>query len=227
MEKEIKNTGKLFSKADVSYWSKLIAENSKASGISPEILAAIIAVETKFEKNVNSNNGAGPMQVVSISLQDMFSDTEGRLSLYNKIDRNMMNSILYECDSSGKPIKNKKGEPVRKYKSVDALRKACTKDDNLAIKAGIMCLKMNYVQALADYKGMTLKQSIDAVKTKKIKLSFVEQQRVLTNALKSFNSVFKTYSNNVVSKIQNSNEKAISMFLDSFHDDYNHFSMKT
>lgn len=221
-------SGKSFTKEDVHYWSKIIGENAKASNIPPEVLAAIIGHETKFEKHVNSPTGAGPMQVVTDSVVDMFSDRNGgRLYVYNKIDENMMNQILYKCDEDGKPIKDTKGNPIRKYKTAAQLKAACTKDDDLAVKVGIMCLKMKYVTAAQKYTKTSLVKTIEQLKSKEVKLSEEQQLDVMTKTLKIYNSVFQKYAPEVVDSIQDLNPTAVNDFTNCLQNKQRNLSLKT
>ncbi len=225
VEKEMKNTGKSYTKEDVEYWSKIIGENSKISNIPPEVLSAIIGHETKFTKHVNSATGAGPMQIVGTSVIDMFSNSDGgRLYVYNKIDDDMMNQILYKCDDNGVPIIDNKGNPIRKYKTAEELRNACTKDDDLAVKVGIMCLKMHYVNAAKKYTNASLISTIDQLKSKSFELTSSQQKEVLTKTLKTYNSVFQTYAPEVVDSIQNLNAAAVEDFTLCLQDKQKSFS---
>lgn len=200
--KAMKLTGKNFSKDDLEYWTDLVKKNSELSGMPPSFIAAIIGRETKFERNISSVNGSGPMQVTGITTKDMFSNKDGgRYNLYEKLDSTLLHEIMYKKDEEGNFIKDSTGNLVKRFSSNKELRDACGKDDELGIQVGLLCFKMKYAKAVQNMKKIGLTQSIEGLKSGTIKLSDKEQEQAVTNALKSYNSVFEEYAPAVVDTI--------------------------
>ena len=172
-----------YSEIDLDYWAGIIDENSKKSNLSKELLISLVQRETGFCKYVGSKTGNGPLQVTSITVQDLFSDLNGgRLVHYNNIDKAMMDEILYKEDIAG----NK----TPRFNDFRELHKACANDDDLGMKVGIMCFKMKFVEAVARKKGLDIAKVIEDLKTGKMVLSKQEQSLLVRSALINFNSVF-------------------------------------
>ena len=208
--KLVKEKNGTLSKEDTKYWAELINNNSKEAGISPALLAAVIARETFFEKHRSTPTGAGPMQITTITVRDMFSDTNGgRKKLYDLIDKETMNQILYQTDSEGKPVTDKNGHPVRRFNSAAEVRQASGKNDDLGIKVGIMCLKMKFAESVARSKRLPLEKTIRGLKSGEIKLSEKELKLLLITTLKNYNSVFNTYGTAVVDSLQHVSNSSI------------------
>ncbi len=206
--------GGKISEEDKRYWAELINQNADGTRINPALLAALIARETGFEKNKNVPTGAGPMQVTTITVTDMFSDTKGgRKRLYDLIDKETLDKILYQTDKDGKPLVDKNGKPVRKYNSPVELRQACGKDDDLGIKVGIMCLKMKFAESIARSRGMSLENTIKGLKSGTIKLGQEELEEKIITTLKNYNSVFNDYAPAVIDSLK----KSSNMPIDSFN----------
>lgn len=172
-----------YTDADITYWADIIDKNAKASNLSKELLIALIQRETSFQKCIASKTGNGPLQVTSITVQDLFSDLNGgRLVHYNNMDKAMMDDILYKEDIGG----NK----VPRFNSYKELHEACAKDDNLGIKVGIMCFKMKFVETVAQKKKISIADAISGLKDGSIDLSKSEQRFLIEKSLVNFNSVF-------------------------------------
>ena len=224
-EKNIKETGavitklaeerkKSLSKEDTRYWAELILKTAEEAGISHELVAAIIAKETLFEKNVDNPGGAGPMQVVTVTISDMFSNSNGgRKSLYDLIDKAALDKILYKTDETGNIITDDKGNPIRRYNSPAELRQACGKNDQLGIEVGVICLKMKFAECISRIKGIPLKNTITKLKSGELKLSDEELKRYMLITLKNYNSVFNEYAPAVVDSLQNSSHSTDSFNL--------------
>ncbi len=193
----------VLSNEDLNYWTDLIKNNSDLSNIDPIVLAGIIVRESACEKNILSVNGVGPMQVTTITLQDMFSDTGGgRKRLYELIDKNMLEQILYKTDSEGKLILDSSGKPIRRCNTPGELRIECSKDDDLGIKAGIMCLKMKFAQAVSKKKGISLNEAIKQLASGNIKLTNTEVEAVIETSLRNYNAVFDEYAPAIIDSIK-------------------------
>lgn len=172
-----------YSDADLEYWAKIIDTNSKASHLSKELLIALVQRETAFQKCIGSKTGNGPLQVTSITVQDLYSDLNGgRLVHYNNMDKSMMDEILYKEDIAGNKVKR-----FNNYKELHA---ACAKDDDLGMKVGIMCFKMKFAEAVAKRKGVSIAEAIEGLKSGEIKLGKNEQHFLIKRSLINFNSVF-------------------------------------
>lgn len=200
--KAMKLTGKTFSKEDIEYWTDLVKRNAELSDMPPSFVAAIIGRETKFQRNVNSVNGKGPMQVTGITTKDMFSNTNGgRYDLYEKLDSKLLHEIMYKKDEEGNFLKDSTGNLVKKFSSSEELRDACAKDDELGIQVGLLCFQMKYAEAVKRMKKTGLVKTIEDLKSGTIKLTDEEQKAAVTNALKNYNSVFQEYAPAVVDSI--------------------------
>ncbi len=194
------------SEEDLAYWTKIIKENGETTDIRVELLAAIICKESKFSKHINSATGSGAMQVTTITIQDMFSDTNGgRLKLYNLIDEETMNKILYKHTPEGEIATDKNGKNIRRYNTPAELREACGKDDNLGVQVGIMCLKMKFADVVAKKKGLSLEATIKGLKSREIKLSAKEIEEILETTLKRYNAVFQSYGKEVIDSLKVNN----------------------
>lgn len=209
----MREKGGTLSEEDTRYWAELINKNSEEVNISPALIASVIAKETGFEKNQSSPTGEGPMQVVTITIRDMFSDSNGgRKRLYDLIDKETMNKILYQTNAEGKPLLDKNGNPVRKYNSPSAIRVACGKNDDLGIKVGIMCLKMKFAESIARSKGLPLEKTIKGLKSGELKLQQKELEGIIVTTLKNYNSVFQEYAPAVVDSLKNTTGNTIDSF---------------
>ena len=62
------------------YWATKTEKVAKANNLPTSLLISIISQEThgNFQKNINSKNGAGPMQVVETSVKDFFPGANDR-----------------------------------------------------------------------------------------------------------------------------------------------------
>ncbi len=203
IKKQTNNAKLSLSNEELEYWTKIIKENGETTDIRAELLAAIICKESKFIKNISSATGSGAMQVTTITIQDMFSDTNGgRLKLYNLIDEETMNKILYKQTSEGEIEKDKNGKNIRTYNTPSELREACGKDDNLGVQVGIMCLKMKFAEIVAKKKGLSIQSTIEGLKNHELELSAEEIETILETTLKRYNSVFQSYGKEVVDSLK-------------------------
>ena len=192
---------------DIKYWSKKIDSVAKKFNIPEALLVSIIGQETNFTKNINSSNGAGPMQVTLISVKDFFPTPKNDWNdIYKEMDEELLNDILYKKDNNGNFVKNNKGEYILQYSTPKELREACSTDDELGIKVGLLCFEMKYVKAVAEKKFgkatfANIPKIIKGIKDGSIKLSAAENKECIKTALKNYNSVFKTYANTLVDSL--------------------------
>lgn len=196
--------GAKFSDEDIDHWTDVIAKISQKANIPSVVVTAIVAKECQFKRNVKSQKGSGPMQVTSTTTQDMYSNVNGgRLDLYRKIDSELINDILYKKDEEGNLIQDANGRFVNNFKGFKELRDECSKDDELGVKVGIMCLKMKYVDAVRKIKKLSPNAAINGLKDGSIQLTKKEQLQAITTALKNYNSVLGNYAPQVVDSILN------------------------
>ena len=221
IQQEAKKKNAKLSSDDIKYWADRILSVSEKYKLQPNLLTAVIAKETNgtFKRNINSPTGAGPMQVNKSTIQDFFPNAKGNWKkVKKKMDENLLNDILYKKDENGEFEKDSQGNFILAYSSPDDLRRACTKDDELGIKVGLICLKMKYAKAVAEikygkanYKNVPV--TIDKLKSGEIKLTDVENQRAIEVALKNYNSVFKSYASEVIDTLRTSGFDFSSMDL--------------
>ena len=207
----IKNEGlkrkKELNENDIKYWAEKIDSVAKKFNIPEALLVSIIGQETNFTKNINSSTGAGPMQVTTITISDFFpSPKNGWNEIYKEMDEELLNDILYKKDNNGNFVKNNKGEYILKYSTPKELREACSKDDELGIKVGLLCFEMKYVKAVGQKKfgkatSANIPKIINGIKDGTIQLSETENKNCIKTALKNYNSVFKTYANTLVDSL--------------------------
>ena len=195
---------------DIEYWAKKAAVIAKDYNIPPALLISIIGQETngKFDKNINSKNGAGPMQITKITVNDFFPGAKGNWhDVYKSMNNKLLNDILYKKDKDGNFIKDSKGNYILKYNSPQELRNACAKDDSLGIQVGLLCFEMKYVKAVAQKKFgratyANVPKIIKGIKNGTITLNEVQNKSAITLALKNYNSVFKSYAYTVVDSLE-------------------------
>ncbi len=207
---EATNRGVNIQDIDVDYWVEKIVQVSKAYSIPKELLVSIIGQETngKFNKNINSNTGAGPMQITGITVKDFFPSKEnGWYNIYKNMNEELLNDILYKKDKNGNFIKDRKGDYILKYPTAKALRDACAKDDELGIQVGLLCFEMKYVKAVAQKKYgkatyANIPKVIDGIQAGEITLSENENKNAIKTALKNYNSVFQSYAATIVDSLE-------------------------
>ena len=206
---EAKKRGVNLENIDIEYWTEKISKAAVKYNIPEALLVSIIGQETNgtFKKNINSPNGAGPMQITGISVKDFFpSKQNGWYNIYKNMNEELLNDILYKKDKNGNFIKDRKGDYILKYPTPKALRNACAKDDELGIKVGLLCFEMKYVKAVAQKKYgkatyVNIPKIIKGIKSGEITLSENENKNVIKTALKNYNSVFKTYATTVIDSL--------------------------
>ncbi len=208
--KEAETRNVKLSPEDIKYWAEKADMIAKEYNIPVALLISIIGQETngKFNKNINSINGAGPMQIVEVSVRDFFPGAKGSWhDIYKSMNEELLNDILYEKDKDGNFIKNDNGEYVLKYKSAKELRNACAKDDSLGMKVGLLCFEMKYVKAVAakKYGRATygnVPKIIKGIQDSSIILNENENKSAIEIALKNYNSVFKSYAGTVIDSLE-------------------------
>ena len=206
---EARKRGVDINNIDIDYWTEKISDAAEKYNIPEVLLIAIIGQETngKFTKNINSSTGAGPMQITGITVKDFFpSKGNGWTNIYKNMNEKLLNDILYKKDKNGNFIKDRKGDYVLKYPTPKALRDACTKDDELGIKVGLLCFEMKYVKAVAQKKYgkatyANIPKVIEGIKSGEITLNENENKNVIKTALKNYNSVFNSYAATVIDSL--------------------------
>ena len=198
---------------DIAYWVEKIENVSEKYDVPPALLVSIIGQETngKFDKNINSSNGAGPMQITTISIKDFFPEAKGNwYEIYKSMNADLLNDILYKKDEEGNFIKDAKGNNILKYASPQELRKACAENDELGMQVGLICFEMKYVKAVAkkEYGRATyanIPKVIKGLKEGFIILDENEQKDVVRSALKNYNSVYNSYPKAVIDSLSHYN----------------------
>lgn len=178
------------------YWATKAEKVAKQYNIPSSLLISIISQEThgNFDKNIDSTNGAGPMQVVKNSVKDFYPKAEGsRNEVYELLNPKLLDDVLYT---------NKNGQKKLRYSSPESLRNACAKDDEYGMKVGLLIFQMKYVEAVSKLKNISIKESIEKLKNKSIKLSEQENKTAIKIALANYNSVFQSYAPNVVDSLK-------------------------
>ena len=153
-------------KADIAYWTQLIATAAEKYNVEPEILVAIIGREVRFNENPEQVTGSsgGPMQVTKISIDDFFPGAKGnRTTLYQNIDNKLLQEILY--DENGN----------LKYENSKSLWKACREDHELGIKVGILIFKAKMHAVKNGIKNKTFKSEEE------------KETKILRNSLYRYN----------------------------------------
>lgn len=178
------------------YWATKTEKIAKANKLPASLLISIISQEThgNFQKNINSENGAGPMQVVKNSVKDFYPGAEGnRNDVYELLNPKLLDEVLYT---------NKNGQKKLRYRNTESLRNACAKDDEYGIKVGLLIFQMKYVEAVSKLKNISIKESIKKLKNKSIKLSEQENKTAIKIALANYNAVFQSYAPNVLDSLK-------------------------
>ena len=178
------------------YWATKTEKVAQANNLPASLLISIISQEThgNFKKNENSENGAGPMQVVKKSVKDFYPGAEGnRNDVYELLNPKLLDEVLYT---------NKNGQKTLRYSNTESLRNACANDDEYGMKVGLLIFQMKYVEAVSKLKDISLKESIEKLKNKSIKLSEQENKTAIKIALANYNSVFRSYAPNVVDSLR-------------------------
>lgn len=178
------------------YWATKTEKVAKANKLPASLLISIISQEThgNFQKNINSENGAGPMQVVKKSVKDFYPGAEGnRNDVYELLNPKLLDEVLYT---------NKNGQKKLRYRNTESLRNACANDDEYGIKVGLLIFQMKYVEAVSKLKNISIKESIEKLKNKSIKLSEQENKTAIKIALANYNSVFQSYAPNVLDSLK-------------------------
>lgn len=183
------------------YWAQKSEKIAKAYDVPEALLISIMGQETHgtFKKNINSGNGAGPMQVTTAAIKDFFPNSKGNWNdLYKQMNPKLLNDILSYKDSKGRPIK-----------TPEALREACTKNDELGMKVGLLLFEMQYVKAVSAKKFgkasyANVPKAIKGLQDGSIKFTEFENKALVQIALENYNSVpniKKKYAQNVVDSL--------------------------
>ena len=177
------------------YWATETEKVAKANKLPACFFISIISQEThgNFQKNINSENGAGPMQVVKTSVRDFYPGAEkNRNEVYKLLNSKLLDEVLYT---------NKNGQKKLRYRNTESLRNACVNDE-YGMKVGLLIFQMKYVEAVSELKNISIKESIKKLKNKSIKLSEQENKTAIKIALENYNSVFKSYAPNVIESLE-------------------------
>ena len=191
----------------VEYWAQKVEKIAKEYDVPEVLLIAIMGQESKgkFEKNKDSDCGAGPMQLTTPAINAFFPGAKGNWNdLYKKMNPKLLNDILNYKDKNGRPIKT----PA-------ALRKACANDDEFGIKVGLLSFEMEYVKAVArkKYRGplyLNVPKAIKGLQDGSIEITELQNKAIVQTALENYNSVpniKKKYAQNVVDSLATSGIK--------------------
>ena len=210
VKEEAKNRGVNIEDVDVDYWAKTIVSAAEKYNIPEAFLVSVIGQETngKFTKNINSSTGAGPMQITTITAQDFFPEAKGNWNkTYKKMNEKLLNDILYQKDKNENFLTDRKGDYILKATTPKVLRDSCAKNDELGIQVGILCFEMKYVKAVAKYKFgessfSNIPKTIEGLKDGSITLSAEENEKIIEEALKNYNSVFDSYAPAVIDSLK-------------------------
>ena len=183
------------------YWAQRAEKIAKTYKVPETLLISIMGQETHgtFKKNINSGNGAGPMQVTTTAIKDFFPDSKGNWNdVYKQMNPQLLNDILSYKDSKGRPIR-----------TPESLREACTKNDELGMKVGLLLFEMQYVKAVAAKKFgkasyANVPKAIEGLQDGSIKFTELENKTLVQTALENYNSVpniKKKYAQNVVDSL--------------------------
>lgn len=183
------------------YWAQKAEKIAKTYKVPEALLISIMGQETHgtFKKNINSGNGAGPMQVTTTAIKDFFPNSKGNWNdLYKQMNPKLLNDILSYKDSKGRPIR-----------TPEALREACTKNDELGMKVGLLIFEMQYVKAVSAKKFgkasyANVPKAIKGLQDGSIKFTEFENKALVQTALENYNSVpniKKKYAQNVVDSL--------------------------
>lgn len=193
IKKEIAKKGINESSIDISYWAERIARVSSEFDIPKEVMVSIISKETGFKKNVSNKNGKGAMALTGIAIRSFFPIGRGNWNdIYQQLNNDLLQDILYKKDSSGNMIKDSKGKPILKYKSSQELLMACGKDDELSMKVGSLIFEMKYAEAVATKKYgratyANIPKVIRQLKNGEITLTESENKTCVGQAVKNYN----------------------------------------
>lgn len=186
---------------DLEYWSHIVEEFSKKYNMSHKLIISIIAQESngKFEKNVNSSTGAGPMQITQDTTNDFYQAYRSKY-VYKLMSPELFDDVMYFVDLEG----NKK----LKYESPSKLREACAKDDKLGIQVGILCFQAKYVEVVAKQKGLSVISTIKQLKDGSLILSPKEQKDCIQKTVELYNGspnkkLREEYTQNVCDSLEN------------------------
>ena len=162
------------------YWATKTEKVAKANNLPASLLISIISQETH-----------GNFQT---SVMDFYPSAEGnRNDVYELLNPKLLDEVLYT---------NKNGQKKLRYRNIESLRNACAKDDEYGMKVGLLIFQMKYVEAVSKLKDISLKESIEKLKNKSIKLSEQENKTAIKIALANYNSVFRSYAPNVVDSLR-------------------------
>ena len=193
IKQELAKKGINESKVDIPYWAERIARVSSKFSIPKEIIVSIISKETVFAKNISNKNGKGAMALTGIAIRSFFPTGQGNWNdVYQQLDKDLLDDILYQKDQNGNFVADSKGKPVLKYKSAEELLTACGKDDELSMKVGSLIFEMKYAEAVARKKFgrstyANVPRAIAQLKSGEITLSENENTACVADAVKNYN----------------------------------------
>ena len=181
IKKMIKKCNQKENNIDVHYWAELIYNNAQKYNISEKLLIAIIAKETdgSYKKNVNGEFGAGPMQVTQDTAEDLFDSYQAKY-VYKFLNPELFDEIMNSNNTDNKKCN---------FSSPKDLRNACSKNDELGIKVGILCFQVKYVRVVAKFKNISVIAAIRKLKDGSLVLSPKEQEKCINLALQDYNGV--------------------------------------
>lgn len=193
IKQELAKKGIPESVVDIPYWSHRIATVSSKYSIPKEIIVSIISKETGFRKNIANSYGKGAMALTGIAIRSFFPSGQGNWNdIYQQLDNELLQDILYKKDANGDFIKDANGNYVLKYHSSQELLAACGKDDELSIKVGYLIFEMKYAEAVAEKKYgrstyANVPKVIDQLKSGELTLTEEENIACVGQAVKNYN----------------------------------------
>ena len=193
IHQEIEKRGIGESKVDVEYWTNIINNVVSQYNVSPEIITSIISRECTFVKNISKSCGRGAMALTGIAIRSFFPGSKGNWhETFKKLDKKLLDDILYVKDSNGDFVTNSDGTPKLKYKNYNELLMACGKDDELSIKVGSLFFEMKYAEAVAEktYGRVTwenVDRVIDKIKSGELIISEQKNEECIALAVTNYN----------------------------------------
>lgn len=163
------------------YWATKTAKIAKANKLPASLLISIISQEThgNFQKNINSENGAGPMGITTIAIEAFLPKTKnGKPNEWAKIYKNMHPELVNDI--------------MKHSHSATVLRSKAGKNDELGIQMGLLAYEMQYCRQVAiklygkaTYE--TIPKAIEKIKNG-YRLKEESDEKYLKNAFRDYNA---------------------------------------
>lgn len=179
IKNEIKAKGIKLSNADIKYWSNLVDKVAKKYNSSPELLITIISKECGFEKHKSNGNGAGPMGITTVAIEDFLPKTKnGKPNDWAKIYKNMHPELVNDI--------------IKHSNSATVLRSKAGKNDELGIQLGLLTYEMKYCREVATKlygkaNYTTIPKAIEDIKNG-YRLDKKSDEKYLKNAFRNYNA---------------------------------------